>query len=241
MKSRKILITRSGEECGELTGAVHAAGFEPVHEPLLTIDYARDGWPDISMGAPLIFTSSYGVLSYAAHSVERGHPVYTVGRNTAETARAQGFTNIRSAEGDFGDLVELLSRLPEKELISAIYLRAADVSGDLKQILQEKGISISEFTAYKARPVENLGLNLLKSFDNREIYAVLLFSSRAGQVFADLMEQYGRAVRLKTTKALCISEAVLQSVSVLPFQQGLIARTPDRYGMMELLKDISVT
>lgn len=241
MKPRKILITRSGEESGELTEAVHAAGFEPVHEPLLTIDYVRDGWPDIPSDAPLIFTSSHGVLSYAAQGAERDHPVYTVGRNTAETALAQGFTNIQSAEGDFGDLVELLSRLPEKELISAIYVRAADVSGDLKQILQEKGISISEFTAYKANPVENLGLNLLKSFDNREIYAVLLFSSRAGQIFADLMEQYGRAVRLKTTKALCISEAVLQSVSVLPFQQGLVARTPDRYGMMELLKDISVT
>lgn len=241
MKPRKILITRSGEENGELGEAVLAAGFEPVHEPLLTIDYVKDGWPDIAVDAPLIFTSSHGVLAYAGHSAERGHPVYTVGRNTADTARTQGFANIQTAAGDFGDLVELLLRLPEKALISALYVRAADVSGDLKKILGEKGINIGEFTAYKAYPVENLGLNLLKSFDNREIYAVLLFSSRAGQVFAELMEQYGRAVRLKTTKALCISEAVLQSVSVLPFQQGLVARTPDRYGMMDLLKDISVT
>lgn len=241
MKPGKILITRSGEESGELSEAVRAAGFEPVHEPMLTIDYVTDGWPEIAADAPLIFTSSHGVLAYAARSADRGHPVYTVGHNTAETARTQGFANIQSAAGDFGDLVELLSRLPEKELISAIYVRAADISGDLKQILGEKGIIIGEFTAYKAHPVENLGLGLLKSFDNREIYAVLLFSSRGGQVFAELMEQYGRAVRLKTTKALCISEAVLQSVSVLPFQQGLVARTPDRYGMMELLKDISVT
>jgi len=241
MKPHKILITRSGEDSGELTEDVLAAGFEPLHEPLLTIEHVSEGWPDIAADAPLIFTSSHGVQAYAAHSGERGHPVYTVGRNTAETARALGFANIETAAGNLEDLVEMLSRLPERALISAFYLRGADISGDLRQILGKKGIKIDEFIAYTAHPVEDLGLTLLKSFDNREIYAVLLFSSRGGQVFADMMEQYGRAVRLKSTKALCISEAVLKSVSVLPFQQGLIARTPDRYGMMELLKEISVT
>ena len=35
-------------------------------------------------------------------------PLYAVGDRTAEVARELGFTRVRSAGGDFGDLVDLL-------------------------------------------------------------------------------------------------------------------------------------
>jgi uroporphyrinogen-III synthase len=240
MKANKVLITKSQGESEELSQAVRAAGFEPLYEPLLTIEYVEEGWPDLSGDIPLIFTSSHGVEACAEQTQVRGNPLYMVGQNTAETARALGFSDIRAIAPDVGGLMAMLSSMPEKELISAFYIRGKDVSTDLKQIIGQKGHFIEEFTAYRAHPAEKLSLSLLKSLDNREINAVMLFSGRGGKVFADLIEQYDRAVRLKTTKALCISEVVLKSVSVLPFQQGLIARTPDRYGMMELLTDISV-
>lgn len=240
MSHGKILITKTEDDSTELSAAVRKAGFEPMVEPMLAIDYVEEGWPDISESTPLIFTSSHGVQSFARKNAGRTHPVYTVGTGTAETARLMGFSNVSTAAGTVQDLAEMLTLLPKTALISGIYVRAADISQDLKQILAKNDVLIDEFTGYKANPVENLSLNLLKALDNREIYAVLLFSNRGGRVFAELVEQYGRSVRLKQTKALCISDSVLKSVSVLPFQRGLVARTPDRYGMMELLEGISV-
>jgi uroporphyrinogen-III synthase len=119
-------------------------------------------------------------------------------------------------------------------------VRGADISTDLREILKKSGIFIGEIVAYAAHPIEKLSHSLLKSLDNREFEAVMLFSARGGAHFAALMEQYDRAVRLKQTKALCLSEAVLQSVSVLPFQKALVAGTPDRHGMLELIETISV-
>lgn len=240
MSARKILITKTEDDSTELAVAVRKAGFEPLFEPMLTIEYMQEDWPEIGESTPLIFTSSHGVHSFARVNAGRAHPVYTVGTSTAETARLLGFSNVATAAGTAQDLAEMLTLLPKTALISAIYVRAADISQDLRQIFAKNEVYIGEFTGYKANPVENLSLNLLKCLDNREIYAVLLFSNRGGRVFAELVEQYGRAVRLKPTKALCISDSVLKSVSVLPFQRGLVARTPDRYGMMELLEGISV-
>lgn len=240
MRAKRIVITKTQDDSTELAEAVRKAGFDPLFEPMLEIDHVEDGWPDIAPNAPLIFTSSHGVRAFANASPCRSHPVYTVGTSTAETARFLGFSNVATAAGTAQDLAEMLTLLPKIDLISAIYVRAADISQDLRQILAKNDLFIDEFVGYRANPVENMSLNLLKSLDNQEIYAVLLFSNRGGRIFAELVEQYGRAVRLKPTKALCISDSVLQSVSVLPFQRGLIARTPDRYGMMELLEGISV-
>jgi uroporphyrinogen-III synthase len=241
MKANKVVITKSQGESEDLSQAVRTAGFEPLYEPMLGIEYVEDAWPPASGSNPLIFSSSHGVHSYAGQTEVRTNPVYTVGQSTAETARILGFLDIRAIAPNVETLAKMLSSLTEKELISAFYIRAEDISQDLRQILLENGVRIAEFIGYKAHPVEKLSLNLLKSLDNREINAVMLFSNRGARVFAEMIEQYDRSVRLKTTKALCISEAVLKSVSVLPFQQGLIARTPDRYGMMELLTEISVT
>lgn len=241
MKANKVLITRSEGETEELSQAVRAAGFEPLYESMLAIDYVEEGWPEVDDTAPLIFTSSHGVQAFARKREVRANPVYVVGQNTAETARYAGFKDVRGVAVDIDALLDMLTLVPKETLISAFYIRGKDISQDLRQILEENGVSIAEFTGYKACPIEKFSINLLKSLDNREINAVLFFSARGGCVFADMVEQYDRAVRLKTTKALCISEAVLKSVSVLPFQQGLIARMPDRYGMMDLLTEISVT
>jgi len=240
MSAKKILITRTESGDAELADAITAAGFEVLCEPMLSIEFLKGELPEIVDGDALIFTSSHGVQAFAQLSDGRDHPLYVVGRGTAEKACALGFERIMQAAGTVEELAGLIAQTPEKDLISPVYVRAEDISRDLKGILAKKGLNIAEFTAYKAVPAEKLSLNLLKSLDNREINAVMLFSNRGGRVFAELMEQYDRTVRLKSTRVLCISPTVLESVSVLPFQQSHIAKTPDREGMLDLLDRISV-
>ena len=235
----KIIITRPIKDSVEIALEVSTRGFTPLIEPVLTVEYRPDALPEIATDIPLIFTSSNGVRAFAEKSNGRDHPVYTVGRNTADEARQAGFRNIESASGTIDDLVNLLTSEAKTGLTSAFYIRGRDISGDLKGILAKNGINIDEFIAYNTDQVQNLTVNLLKSLDNREIKAVMLFSSRAGQSFAELIEQYDRTYRMKAIKALCISNAVLESVSALPFGDVLVADKPDRYGMIRLLEKLA--
>lgn len=239
--SRKIVILRQPEDSAEMADAVRAAGFEPLVEPVLDIVHLAADYSGIDEQTPLIFTSAHGVQALAAACDGRANPVFAVGRNTADAAELAGFTKIETAAGTVEDLAELLSSPTYKTLISPIYVRAEHVSRDLKEILVKNGLKIHEFVNYKAVPAQNLSLSLLQGLDRREINAVAFFSGRGAEVFAGLVEQYGRTVRLKPVKALCISEHVVQSVSVLPFHQALLAETPDRYGMIKLVESLSVT
>ncbi len=241
MSAKSIVIVRPEEDSAEFIDAIRDIGFEPHIESVLTISYSGESLPETSNDTPLVFTSANGVRAFARLSDERAHHVYTVGRNTADEARQAGFTNIDSAAGTVDDLAVLLTKTLITSLIPPLYIRGEHISSDLTEILSKNGVSLREFVGYSAIPAQNLSINLLNLLDLRKIEAILFFSARGGQVFSDLVQQYDRAVRLKTTKALCISEGVVHSVSVLPFQQALVAEKPDRYGMMRLLEQLAPT
>ncbi len=241
MSVKSIVIVRPEEDSAEFVGAIKDIGFEPHIESVLNISYRGESLPEISADTPLVFTSANGVRAFARLSNERAHPVYTVGRNTADEARQAGFTDIESASGTVDDLTVLLTKSLITSLIQPLYIRGEHISADLMEIMSKKGVILREFVGYSAIPSQNLSINLLNLLDLRKIEAIMFFSISGGQVFSDLLQQYDRAVRLKTTKALCISEGVVHSVSVLPFQQALVAEKPDRYGMMRLLEQLAPT
>lgn len=238
MSRRVIAIARPAADSVELADAVRAAGFEPLVEPVLSIVPLETVLPDITPETPIIFSSSNGVQAYAALSAARTHPVYVVGRNTADEARRAGFGRIETAAGSADDLVEILLKSCAKDGPEPLYVRGEDISKDLKAIVGAKGLRLRESIVYRSVPAESLTLPLLRAIDNKTLFGIMFFSAKGGRVFCDLIEQYDRAPRMRTTKALCISEGVLQSVSVLPFGGSLIAETPDRYGMIKILEDI---
>lgn len=236
-----IVLLRAQEDSDALAEAVRNQGYEPLFEPILGIEYLETNWNNHDPTAPLVFTSAHAVRAFSKATAGREPRVYTVGTNTAEAAQVAGFTDIRNAAGTSEELVALLQNEDKQALSGLIYVRGEDISRDLKGNLEEKGIDLHEIVAYKANPAQNLSIKLLHALDRRQIKAVVVFSARGGQTFAELIEQYGRTVRLKSVIALCISEYVVQSVSVLPFGGVRIAAKPDRYGMIDLMKNVSIT
>lgn len=235
----KVVILRMSEDADEIAQAVRDHGLVPLIEPVLSVEYLSADLPETDLERPLIFTSANGVRAFAKLSAERSHPVYTVGRNTADEARQMGFTRVESAFGTVTDMVDLLAGALKTGLKCPIYVRGEEVSQDLSQILGDLGVNIDEIMAYRTIPAENLSINLLKSLSAREIKAVMAFSAKGARVFTDLARQYGREGQFKIIKALCIGEGVVQSVSVLPFQEVVVAYTPDRYGMIKLLDQLT--
>lgn len=233
------MILRAQEDADDIAQAVRERGLIPLTEPVLSIEYFPVDMPETGPEHPLIFTSAHGVQAFARLSAERDHPIYTVGRNTADAARQAGFVQVKSASGTVSDLVDLLSGAFEAGLKSPIYIRGEDISQNLSEILRGKGIKIDEIIVYRTISAEKLSLDVLKSLVSREIKAVMVFSAKGGRVFSDLIRQYGREGQCKIIKALCIGEGVVESVSVLPFQEVVVAPTPDRYGMIELLDHLT--
>lgn len=238
MSAGTVVIARAADENDELSEAILAAGFQPLSEAVMSIEYLEVACPELHPDTPLVFTSANGVKAFSCLSDLRSNPVYTVGRNTADEARRVGFTSIETAAGTVDDLVDILLKVCVERAVEPLYVRGEYISKDLKSALATKQVSCRELTAYRSVPAQNLSMQLLKTLDARDVVAVLFFSAKGGRVFCDLIEQYDRAARMRTTKALCISEAVLQSVSVLPFGEGFVADTPDRYGMIKLLEHI---
>lgn len=242
MSENLVAILKSSSDGDSLYDeAVRKAGFVPLFEPMLKIEYIRMELPEIKENTTLIFTSAHGVESFVRCHAARTNPVCTVGDDTAQASKLAGFENIVSAKGDVHALSELLIQWHvQTPLISPIYVRGAEISYDLASNLHEKGIFLQEIVGYKAHNVQNLSLKMLQALDKGKIKAVLLFSARGAQCFVDLVEQYSRQNRFRAVQALCIAPSVLKSVSVLPFKDARIASRPDRHGMMELIENISI-
>ena len=114
----RALVTRPRAEAASLAEALAARGIAALLEPLLDIHYRDLGGPfDLSGVQALLCTSANGVRAFTRFSPERAIPVFAVGEATAARARAEGFSDVHSAGGAVGDLVELVGGrlLPERE------------------------------------------------------------------------------------------------------------------------------
>lgn len=231
-----ILVLRRPEDSAEIMDKIQSYGYDVMAEAVLSITYLEADYSIARGDCTLVFTSAHGVEAFAKACPFRGNKVFAVGPNTAEAALAAGFEAIETGAGTVEALAPMLKEAEEKGLTNIVYIRAEDISTDLKSILGKQGQKLDEILAYRAIPAHNLSIRLLHALDKAEIKAVCVFSARGGQVFSDLMEQYGRTVRLKTVTALCLSEHVVKSLSVLPFKRCVVSETPDRYGMIKLLE-----
>ncbi|HEX8470422.1 MAG TPA: uroporphyrinogen-III synthase, partial [Brevundimonas sp.] len=107
----RVWITRTAPGAQRLADRVREAGFDPIVSPLLMTD-PDFPTPDLTSLlddiAALAFTSVNG-LRFADLTPRRDWPVFAVGERTAEAARARGFTDVISADGDARTLAETIA------------------------------------------------------------------------------------------------------------------------------------
>ena len=129
-----------------------ARGHHVTLAPLLRVEPVDFELPREALSA-VVMTSAN-----AAHAIAR-HPrrealvalrVFTVGRHTAEAARAAGFRAVESADGDKDDLVALISARYGERSAPLLYLAGEDRAGDLAA----SGVPLLTAVAYRAVKVE---------------------------------------------------------------------------------------
>jgi uroporphyrinogen-III synthase len=203
---------------------------EPLFVKLLEIEplpLPADFTQRLEQAQAVLLSSANAVPALSA--ARRDLPVLAVGDATAQAARAAGFAQVESADGDAMALAALARRRSDPAAGPLLYLRGADVAGDL--VGQLAGFSVDQAVVYRAVPVRELPAAARGALAQGELEFVALFSPRAAAGFVSLVTAAGLAQSCSRLKLLALSSAVAQAAD-LPWASRHIATHPSRPGML---------
>ncbi len=231
----RVLITRPRPAADKLAGLLAARGIDGVIEPPLDI-HPRDGAAiDLDGVQALLFTSANGVAAFAAASPRRDLPALTVGPASAEAARAAGFAEIASADGDVGALAQLVGRRLDPKRGALLHAAGADLAGDLAASLAPRGFVVRRVVLYDAVPARDLSAETVALLRRRGLAAALFFSPRTASAFVTLVRRAGLAETLTGVTALCLSPNVAAALDAVSWAGIHTAARPDQDALLELL------
>jgi len=233
MSSRLILVTRPKDQAALFAEDVRRLGGEPVICPLLDISPlsadlpAAHGFAGVVVTSRQVFSLGLDLSSY--HHL----PLYCVGAASADDAKKDGFFHVISAKGDVATLAEMMRRdLPVASPL--LYLRGEDVRADLAGLLPEA--KIEERIVYKADPLSSLPQEIIDIFPR--LHSICLFSPRTGVILSRLIQKHGLEKYLGEINLLCLSHAVLESVSGLSWKSFHVSDLPDAGSMRDSLSKL---
>jgi uroporphyrinogen-III synthase len=211
----RVAITRAQPDAARTAKRVREMGAKPILAPLLMIiPCAYD--TNVEDAQALLFTSANGSRAFPDARRLHAKPVLTVGDATAEAARAAGFTDVRSADGDVSALGELAKSTLKPAAGKLVHIGGDHIAGDLAGELRAAGFTIERRIAYAARAAITAPPELLQPLD-----IVLFHSARAAETFVEL-----GAPNADKLTAACISEAVAQAAGKVPWARIIVSPAP---------------
>ena len=233
----RILITRP-EPDGERTAQkLLERGCDVLLGPVLRIKHLEEA--DLCAGPwdAVAMTSAN-----AAHALERHSrcqelvqlPVLTVGRRTAEAARAVGFTNIASADGN----AEALARLIGGGLVGGnkiLYLAGEDRAGDLATAVAPHGVTIETVVVYRAVAADCLPEAVATALQVGEVNGVLHFSRRSAVIYLDCARAAGVLDSALRPFHYCLSKAVAEPLIAAGARRVAVAKSPEENALLDLV------
>ena len=229
----RIWVTRAQPGADATAARLRLAGHAPLVESLLVVSPLSSPTPPGDDVAALAFTSTNAVTAFAASRAERGWPVFTVGAATAEAARAAGFTDVCSAEGDVAALAALIAARPPGGAV--LHPCARETAGDLQGELEALGVRLQTWPIYQTRAVEQMPSRAGEALQGRALSDVLVHSPKAAQALAALL--IGRpSGELATVRLLGLSQACLEPLRLLPFASRTAAAAPNEAALFALLE-----
>src|ERR1700689_137219 len=111
----RVLVTRPYDDALETAAKLKALGHHAILAPLLEIRF-RDGAEIALDGVQAILaTSANGVRALERRTTQRNVPLFAIGRQSAVVARAAGFSDVQSADGDGTALAQAAMRWARRD------------------------------------------------------------------------------------------------------------------------------
>jgi uroporphyrinogen-III synthase len=223
----RIWVTRTAPGNHSTVESLQALGHDVVCVPVLDVRRVDPG-PLRSLPDAIVFTSGNGVRHHPICSEALDLPVFTVGNRTADAVMRAGYRNVRSADGDLGDLQRLiLDELPPPCRI--VHFGAREPAGDLKSHLRRYGYLVDRKVVYIADAVAVRWLLRVRT-DLPNIDAIMVHSPRAAERVARVLSKTDWS-----GKIWCISEACAHKLARVPNVQVDVASKPTELALRNLV------
>jgi uroporphyrinogen-III synthase len=233
----RLLVTRPQEDGERTAQALRARGHSVTLAPLLRIEpLAAEFGP--GPFAAVLTTSANAARAVAGHArlaELRSVPLYTVGRHSAEAARAVGFAIAHSADGDAHDLIRIVARELAGAARPLLYLAGADRSVDLAEALATQGLTVRTAVVYRAAATERLSPEAEQGVAASEIDGVLHYSRRSADFFLRCAGAAGLRERALALTHFCLSPQVSAPLAQAGAADIRIAPRSDEEALFELL------
>jgi uroporphyrinogen-III synthase len=227
----RLLVTRP-EPDGERTAAkLRARGHEVMLAPLLRVEILPDA--DLGDGpwGALALTSANAVRAVAQHR-RRAEllrlPVFAVGARTAAAARAAGFSDVHSADGNESDLVRLIA---VRQLGSAplLYLAGEDRASDLSLS------TVRTVVVYRAVAAATLPPPVRDALAAGGLDGVLHFSRRSTGIYLSAARAAGILDRALAATHYCLSPQVAEPLQAAGAATIHVAPRPEEDALIGLV------
>jgi uroporphyrinogen-III synthase len=234
----RLLVTRP-EPDGERTAqALRARGHAVALAPLLRTENVDFVLPEQAFSA-VVLTSANAARAVAEHPGRArltALTAFTVGRRTAEAARAVGFRDVRSADGDKRDLVDLLradlQRIQAGARAPLLYLAGEDRAGDLAAA----GLPVHTAVVYRALKADHFPPPVATALAQAELDGVLHFSARSAEAYLDCAARGGIGNQALAPVHYCLSRQVAAPLSAAGAAAVRITARPDEAALLELVE-----
>lgn len=237
----RVLVTRTQSASRKTAERLAALGHEPVILPLAQAEHH----PDAVLSAlarphaALAITSAEALKACPADGrVLQPHletPLFAVGAATATAARALGFSNVRSADGDGEALSACIAQAAIDWSKPLLYLAGHPRKASLEQGLARHDIPAVTVEAYRMQPIDYSSEEIIEQLAGKGIDAVLLYSAETARRLFALPVQAELANLFAAAQFFCLSRDIAEKVPE-PFSHKVsIAPRPDEDGLFSLL------
>lgn len=230
MSAPAILLTRPQAEAEKLARDLAAQGWRPMLWPLIEI---------VTLECASVPSGAQAVIFSSANAVRRVAPApvvaLCVGEATAEAARAAGFADVRSADGDAAALIALARGSLRAKEGPVLIARGENVAADIAGALVEEGFAVREAVVYAARPTRSAPPDIAAALAAGAVNVATFYSARTARIFAGFAAPWRSG--LAACGAVAISARAAAELTPLGFGRIVTAERPDGAAMLRAIAD----
>lgn len=229
MASSGVLVTRPEPGASETARRLLALHHNPIIAPLLRIRPLALA-PCGRVGAVLVTSgSAIPCLPPSLH----GTPLLAVGNATAERARAAGFSQVVSADGDAAALA-ILTRQSCQPGAALLFATARGQGAPLAAALRAHGFVVHRRAVYAAHPAARMPPAATQALRDGSLTAAMFLSAETARAFVRLLPP-GLAPALAGVDALAIGQPAADALCFLPWRRVRVSAKPTQDSLLAML------
>ena len=201
-----ILLTRPLEDSQELIINFRKLGHKVSHLPLINIEKKNYEKINFSEYKGIIFTSSNSIKFLDLKFIDKKIICFCVGSKTEKKARSNGFLNVYSAEGNVGNLKELILQNCNSSDGKLLYVSGEQISINLDQELISEGYSVERIINYVAKPIEKINEAFIGKLKQKMPEIVFVYSQNSAINFLNIIKNHLLVDLWMDTNLMCLGE-----------------------------------